>query len=154
MSWPSQRFFGGEEIAYGMTRRQFLGIVCVFWLYVTVSNVLYAFGMRIGISKFTTVLLFAPWNVRVLQHSLLLPALIASFWASLVVTWRPLWLAIAFQVMLAAAFAAIAYPAMMLSELLLGDAMHDPTHMVGLAHIWDVPAMPSLWFASFMAFLP
>jgi signal transduction histidine kinase len=157
MSWQAQGVFGGEEVAYGMTRRQFLAIVCAFWIYVTVSNVLYAYGMRLGISKFTTVLLFAPWNARVLQHLLLLPALIASYWASLIVNWRPLSLAIAFQLLLAAAFAAVAYPAMMLSELMIGDEMHDAAHLVGMSHMshfWEDPAMPSLWFASFMAFLP
>lgn len=136
-----------------MTWRQFLGIVCTYWLYVTASNVLYTYGLRIGISKFTNVLLFAPWNVRVLQHALLLPALLASYWASLIVNWRPLWLGIAFQVTLGAAFAAIAYPAMMLSELLFGHSMHDMAQTAGMPNMWNDEAMPSLWFASFMAFL-
>jgi hypothetical protein len=149
-----QRIFGGAEVAPGLTWRQFVAIVCAFWLYVTVSNVLYAYGMRMGISKFTTVLLYAPWNVRVLQHVLLLPALLASFWASLIINWRPLWLGISLQVTLGAAFAAMAYPAMMLSELLFGDAMHDPSQAMGTSHIWQDPAMPSMWFASFIAFLP
>ncbi len=136
-----------------MTRRQFLAIVCAFWLYVTASNVLYTYGLRIGISKFTTVLLFAPWNARVLQHLVLLPALLASFWASLVVTWRSLWLVIAFQAALGAAFAAMAYPALSLAEVLLGNSMHDQSHVMGVYDFWQDPAMPSLWLASFMTFL-
>src|ERR1022692_2908896 len=153
MTWKERRNFDGNGIAHGMTWRQFLGIVCTFWLYVTVSNVLYTYGLRIGISKFTNVLLFAPWHVRVLQHALLLPALLASYWASLIVNWRPLWLGIAFQVTLGAAFAAMAYPAMELSELLLGHRMHDMAQTAGMPSMWNDAAMPSLWFASFMAFL-
>jgi hypothetical protein len=153
MTWKEQRNLDGNGIAHGMTWRQFLGIVCTYWLYVTVSNVLYTYGLRIGISKFTNVLLFAPSNVRVLQHALLLPALLASYWASLIVNWRPLWLGIAFQVTLGAAFAAMAYPAMMLSELLFGHSMHDMAQTAGMRNIWNDAATPSLWFASFMAFL-
>ncbi len=153
MSATKHANFHGDGTAHGIGRRQFLALVCVFWLYVTINNVLYTYGLRIGISKFTNALLFAPWNVRVLQHALLLPALLAAYRASLIVDWRPLWFGISFQVTLAAAFAAMAYPAMMLSELALG-AMHDPTQAAGISHIWQDPAMPSLWFASFMAFLP
>ena len=41
---PMQRFAGG------LTRRQFFAIVCLFWLYVALSNVLYAYSMRTGIA--------------------------------------------------------------------------------------------------------
>ncbi len=136
-----------------MKWRQFLGIVCTYWFYVTASNVLYTYGLRIGMSKFTNVLLFAPWNVRVLQHILLLPALLASYWASLIVNWRALSVWIAFQVALGAAFAAMAYPAMMLSELLFSHSMHEMAQTAGMPSMWSDEAMPSLWFASFMTFL-
>ena len=42
---PSMRRYAG-----GLTRRQFFAIVCLFWLYVAVSNVLYAYSMRTGIA--------------------------------------------------------------------------------------------------------
>jgi len=153
MRSQTQRIFDGAEITHGLTWRQFIAIVCAFWFYVTASNVLYTYGLRIGISKFTNAMLFAPWNVRVLQHVLLLPALLASYWASLIIDWRPLWRGLAFQVTLGAAFAAMAYPAIGLAEILLDDSMHDPSHMMGTRNFWQDPAMPSLWFASFMAFL-
>jgi len=83
-----------------------------------------------------------------------LPALLAAYRASLIVDWRPLWLGVSIQLMLAVAFAAMAYPAMMLSEYLLGGEMHEMAHPASLSQIWQDPSMPSLWFASFMAFLP
>ena len=81
---PSPRRFAG-----GLSRRQFFGVVCLFWLYVAVSNVLYAYGMRTGIAHMTNVPLFAPWEARLLQHLLLLPFLLISYWASLRIQWRP-----------------------------------------------------------------
>ena len=83
-----------------MTLRQFFAIVCLFWAYVTLSNVLYAYGMRTGIAKMTTESPFAPWDARVLQHLLLLPFLLVSYWASLRIQWRPLLVAIPLQIIL------------------------------------------------------
>ena len=79
----SQRFAGG------LSQVQFLGIVCLFWVYVTVSNVLYGYSMSAGIARMTNVTVFATWDTRLLQHLLLLPMLLVSFWASLKVQWRP-----------------------------------------------------------------
>jgi len=45
---PTRRFAGG------LTRGQFLAIVCLFWVYVTVSNLLYGYSMRTGIAHLTT----------------------------------------------------------------------------------------------------
>jgi hypothetical protein len=36
---------------FDLSRRQFFTIVGLFWAYVTVSNVLYAYGMRTGIAQ-------------------------------------------------------------------------------------------------------
>jgi hypothetical protein len=155
MQWTAQRFFSNGGIARGMDMRQFVGIVCAFWLYVTISDVVYAYGVRSGIAHVTTADVFASWDVRVLQHLLLLPALMVSFWASLIVEWRPLWLTLPIQLTLACAFAAIAYPAMALSQMAFSLGRHTPHEMAGhLASIWSDPALLSLWLASFVTFLP
>ena len=73
MRWPAwHRYIGAlqEHYASSLSRRQFFTIVGLFWVYVTLSNVLYAYGMRTGIAKVTSVPLFAPWDARVLQHLL------------------------------------------------------------------------------------
>src|SRR3984957_13658588 len=100
---PSRRFVGGLSL------RQFLGIACLFWVYVTLSNILYAYSMRTGISRMTNVSLFAAWDARLLQHLMLLPILLVSFWASLRIQWRPLIVALPLQVILGTLFSAIAY---------------------------------------------
>jgi signal transduction histidine kinase len=141
--------------AGGLSRRQFFAIVGFFWLYVTLSNVLYAYGMRTGIAQATNEPLFAPWNARVLQHVLLLPFLVVSFWASFRIEWRPLWLALPLQITLGIAFAAVAYPAMVVSQMILGGAEaheHMMNHTAG--RLAMDPQDWSFWIASFVSFIP
>jgi hypothetical protein len=148
----SKRRFAG-----GLTGPQFLGIVCLFWVYVTVSNLLYAYSMRAGIARMTTVALFATWDTRLLQHTFLLPMVLVSFWASLKIQWRPLLIALPLQLILGATFAAMAYPVMLLSQVIM-DSDELRTHGASvLSHInsaWSEDFGITLWLASFVSFLP
>jgi hypothetical protein len=144
----SQRFVGG------LTQSQFLGIVCLFWVYVTVSNVLYGYSMSTGIARVTNVTVFASWDARLLQHLLLLPMLLVSFWASLKVQWRPILITIPLQLILGAVFSALAYPVLILSEVIMAA---DPIHGTALSPVvnaWSDPFWVTLWLASFVSFLP
>src|SRR6204780_1292983 len=144
----SQRFAGG------VSQIQFLGIVFLFWVYVTVSNVLYGYSMSAGIARVTDVTVFASWDTRLLQHLLLLPMLLVSFWASLKVQWRPILIAVPLQVILGAVFSAMAYPVMILSEVIMAT---DQSHGTALSHVvsaWSDPFWVTLWLASFVSFLP
>src|SRR5271155_2836139 len=143
-----------RRFAGGLTRAQFLAIVCLFWVYVTVSNLLYGYSMRSGIAHLTTVEVFAAWDQRLLQHVLLLPMVMVSFWASLKVQWRPLLVALPLQVILGAVFAAAAYPVMILAQVIVGGKeIHEGalSHVVGA---WSDPFWSTLWLASFVSFLP
>ena len=144
---PTRRFAGGLSL------RQFLGVSCLFWAYVAVSNILYAYSMRTGMAHVTNISFFAAWDARLLQHVLLLPILLVSFWASLRIQWRPLLIAVPLQLILGCVFAAMAYPAMLVSQMTLGtEDWHDAmaTHASGN---WVEPLF-SLWTASFVNFLP
>jgi hypothetical protein len=144
----SQRFAGG------LTQMQFLGIVCLFWIYVTVSNLLYGYSMSNGIARITNVTVFAAWDTRLLQHTLLLPMLLVSFWASLKVQWRPILIALPLQLVLGAVFSAMAYPVMILSEVIMAtDKLHG-TALSQVASAWSDPFWVTLWLASFVSFLP
>jgi hypothetical protein len=137
-----------------MTLLQFAGIVCLFWAYVTLSNVLYAYGMNVGIAHEASGPLFVGWEVRVVQHLLLLPVLLVSYWASLRIRWRPLWLAIPLQLTLGAVFASLARPVLILATTLLG--VHDMVDKVSdhADKSWFDQSFMSLWMASFVNFLP
>src|SRR5258708_4230524 len=144
----SQRFAGG------LSQLQFLGIVGLFWVYVTVSNLLYGYSMSAGIARVTNVTVFASWDTRLLQHLLLLPMLLVSFWASLKVQWRPILIALPLQVILGAVFSAMAYPVMILSEVIMAT---DQMHGTALSHVvsaWSDPFWVTLWLGSFVSFLP
>src|ERR1019366_956519 len=150
-----QEHASGTTYAGGLSRRQFFAIVGSFWLYVTLSNVLYAYSMRTGIARVTDAPVFAPWDARVLQHVLLLPFLAVSFWASLRVQWRPLWVAIPLQLLLGIVFAAVAYPAMLVSQMMVGGAEwheHAMDHVTSPFYLDR--AFLSLWIASFVSFIP
>src|ERR1700735_3212027 len=111
-----------RRFAGGLNGRQFLGITGLFWVYVALSNILYAYSMRLGMSRVTNVSVFAAWDARLLQHLVLLPVLLVSFWASLRIQWRPLLVALPLQVILGAVFSALAYPAMIVAQMTLGSS--------------------------------
>jgi signal transduction histidine kinase len=143
----------GRRFAGGLSLRQFLGISCMFWVYVALSNILYAYSMRTGMAHVTNVSFFAAWDTRLLQHVLLLPILLVSFWASLRIQWRPLLIAVPLQLILGGVFAALTFPAMLVSQMARGtEEWHEAvaTHASGN---WEEPLL-SLWTASFVSFLP
>src|ERR1700675_775613 len=143
-----------RRFAGGLTRLQFLGITCLFWVYVTLSNILYAYSMRTGMARMTNVSLFVAWDARLLQHVMLLPVLLVSFWASLRIQWRPLLLALPLQLILGVVFSALAYPAIIVAQMTLGKPDWVDHAMSHVAEPWMDPFFLSLWMASFVNFLP
>jgi hypothetical protein len=143
-----------RRFAGGLSRAQFLGIAGLFWVYVALSNILYAYSMRMGMSRMTSVSVFAAWDARLLQHVILWPVLLVSFWASLRIQWRPFLVAVPLQVILGAVFAALAYPAMIAAEMVLGSSDIQEHAMHHVSDPWLDPFFLSLWVASFVSFLP
>jgi len=119
--------------------RVLLLLTAAFWLFVTLTNVLYGYSMQINADERYKVLLFIPWYVRVLQHLLLFPILFACFAASLRIGWVPA-KRVPAQIVLGGMFAALSYYAVLLAETL----------------IWGTPmprqSLGALWSASFVMF--
>lgn len=126
--------------------RTLLSVTALFWLYVTVSDVLYAQSLQIEVAKAGGAAVFGPWQQRVLQHALLFPLLLGCYWLALRVGWSGLWRA-AVQVLLGAAFATLSFWAMVAAILLIARVAPAPG---GDGHPESIAA---LWFASFVAFL-
>ena len=101
-----------------MPTRTLVLVSALFWVYVTLSNVLYAHNMQANVTQVTNAVLFAPWNVRVLQHLLLFPALLGCFWTSLRAGWRPI-RGVPVQIGLGLGFAAVAFPSIYFADTLL-----------------------------------
>jgi hypothetical protein len=149
MAEPSPTRFVG-----GLSLRQFLGITGLFWVYVTVTNILYAYSMGSSLARVTSLPLFAAWDARLLQHLMLLPVLLVSYWASLKIQWRPLWTSLPLQLILAIVFAALAYLAMIAAEMTLGTKEWNEHPVTHVSDPWVDPFFLSLWMASFVSFLP
>ncbi|MCU0759852.1 MAG: histidine kinase [Steroidobacteraceae bacterium] len=145
----------GRRIAGCLAPWQFVAIVFLFWSYVTLSAVLYAYSMGSTLSAFTQELVFAPWQSRVLQHALLFPLLLACYAASLRLDWKPLWWKLPVQLLMGLGFALLARPAILVSQHLLSGKEMSKGH-------WDDPLtlafwlnekMFTQWIASFTDFL-
>src|SRR6185437_2037506 len=76
--------------APGSEVRASLLIVTAFWVYVAVSDALYANSMQWIVGIMVGRHIFAPLTARLLQHLILYPVLVACIWASLCLGWRPI----------------------------------------------------------------
>ena len=150
----------GSELAHNpllakLTISPYFGILTAFWVYVALSNVLYANSMQAMLAELRAGYVFAPWDARLLQHIILYPALLTCIWASLRVGWHPFWRAIPIQLTCGLAFAVLASPALTLAEILAGDMPwhHWPAHAThpGLSAFVSGPVIP-LWLASVTSF--
>jgi hypothetical protein len=100
-----------------------LGVLTAFWIYVTLSNVLYAHNMSLSLDPSGSRHLFATWPARSLQHLLLYPVLLLCVQLAMRIGWRPLPQRAPLQAVLALVFALLASPLLGLSEHMLGDSV-------------------------------
>src|SRR5882672_10852732 len=145
---------GREALAAGRGVWPHLAVLTAFWIYVALSNVLYANNMQASLSSMKMEHVFAAWDARLIQHLLLYPLFLLSMWRSLRTGWRPLWRAVPIQLLCALGFAVLAAPALVMGERLLGEGEHE--HAASSPHAWSGfvagPEIP-VWIASATNFL-
>jgi hypothetical protein len=151
----------GERRA-ARARRNFwpqLAVLSGFWIYVALSNLMYANTMGESLKSLNVTDFFAPWDARLIQHLILYPLFILCAWTSLRVGWRPLWRALPIQLSCALGFAVLAAPALVLGEVTMGEWHGTPgiTHPMqrsyeNWADFFAGPAVPT-WIASATTFL-
>jgi len=131
-------------------------IVTAFWAYVAASNVIYAHSMQQSLTALHHEDFFACWEARLLQHLFLYPLLLGAVWASLRIGWQPIARRLPLQVLMGAAFAAAASPALWLGEWLMSDAgRYEETWASAagvMAHMMPGSRLP-IWLASATTFL-
>ena len=151
----------GERRA-ARARRNFwpqLAVLSGFWIYVALSNLMYANTMGESLKSVNVTDFFAPWDARLIQHFILYPLFILCAWTSLRIGWRPLWRALPIQLSCALGFAVLAAPALVLGEMVMGE-WHGPSgvthsiekHYENWADFFAGPAVPT-WIASATSFL-
>jgi hypothetical protein len=139
----------------GLARSQFLWIVLAFWLYVAVSNVLYAAAMQSAFSPATGAQqLFAPWPVRMLQHLLLFPAVLLAYAMAMRIGWAPRWRATLMQIALAMFVSILARPALSTAGhiAMLFAGTDADMHESGMPWHDSLFTQAAGWFASFLSF--
>src|SRR6202789_4735692 len=114
-------------------------LAAAFWLFVTLTDVLYVYSMQIYAFKVVRDELCVRWYEVVLQHILLFPMLFVCLAASLRMGWAPIRRVLC-QIMLGGMFAALSYYVMELSEWLFFGVLM-PRKSVG-----------AQWTASFVTF--
>ncbi len=136
-----------------------LVILTVFWIYVALSNVLYANSMQASMTSKSAGHYFAPWDARLLQHVFLYPFLLWAMWGSQKIGWHPRWRALPPQALFAVLFCVLGAPFLELGELLTHlAAMHGqpPPSPSPMAHwAWYAFLTPSdylMWAASAISF--
>src|SRR5437879_7029544 len=146
---------GREALAAGRSFWPHLTVLTAFWVYVALSNVLYANSMQASLSSMKIEHVFAAWDARLIQHLLLYPLFLLAMWRSLRTGWRPLWKTVPIQLLCAVGFAVLAAPALGLGERLVGEGWQHK-HPPGSAHAWTGfiagPELPT-WIASATNFL-
>jgi hypothetical protein len=138
--------------------RPLLGVLTAFWVYVALSNVMYAENMQASLSVQNIEHVFAAWDARIVQHLVLYPFFILAMHASLSTGWQPLRRALPLQLLCALAFAVLASPALVLGEYLTGlghagHGMHDEwASEWGSWQAFSNHEVP-IWIASITSFL-
>jgi hypothetical protein len=116
-----------------------LGVLTAFWIYVAISNVLYAHNMSLSLDPGGNRHLFAPWPARTLQHLLLYPLLLLCVQLAMRIGWRPLARRAPLHVVLALVFAILASPLLGVSEHLLGETTEMSRPDDRMAMPWQGP---------------
>jgi two-component system, LytTR family, sensor kinase len=135
--------------------RPLLGVLSAFWIYVALSNVMYANNMQASLSSQNIQHVFAPWDARLVQHLLLYPLFILCMWVALRTGWQRLWRALPIQLLCALGFAVLASPALVVGELVTNPWHHmqEEQHgWYGMHKFMTGSELPT-WLASITSFL-
>jgi hypothetical protein len=109
-----------DSVRTGLRFWPLLAILTTFWIYVTLSNVLYATSMQASFAHMSPGRYFAPWDARVLQHLFLYPFLVLCVLGSVRVGWTPMWRTVPIQIVMGLFFSFLASPALVVAQYLIG----------------------------------
>jgi hypothetical protein len=143
--------------SYGSFRPLF-GVLTAFWIYVTLSNIMYAISMQASLTVQNIHHVFAAWDARVIQHVLLYPLFILSMRGALRTGWQPLLRALPLQLLCALGFAVLASPFLLFGEYVTGIAhgthmMHDAMEKEWGSWNGFINHEVPIWLASITSFL-
>lgn len=131
--WPSDANPAAEHGQQQfLSRRASLILATLFWAYVTLGAIVYHEAMRIEIAEMTGIMVFFPWQHRVLQHALLLPLLLLCYSTAARIGWRPARRRVPQQIAMALAFSLLMYWAMLVADRILHLTIGWPAQPFGV----------------------
>jgi len=108
-----------EDEEHYLSRRSVLLLGSVFWAYVTLTDIVYHEAMRIELAEVTHIMVYWPWQHRLMQHALMLPVLLACYSTAARIGWRPARRRVPQQVALAFAFSLLMYWMILVADRVL-----------------------------------
>jgi two-component system LytT family sensor kinase len=108
-----------EDEEQFLSRRGVLLLASLFWAYVTLTDIVYYEAMRIESRELTSVMLYYPWEYRLMQHVLMLPVLVLCYSTAVRIGWRPARRRVPQQLGLALGFSLLMYWMMLTGGLIL-----------------------------------
>jgi two-component system, LytTR family, sensor kinase len=102
-----------------LSRRAVLVLTSLFWAYVTITDFVTAEMVSIDMFQMTHMMVFFPWQSRLVQHILALPVLLLCYSTAVRIGWRPARRRVPQQLALALAFSLLLYWMILVGGLLL-----------------------------------
>ena len=121
-----------EEEEQFLSRRDVLVLASLFWAYVTLTAIVYHEAMRIELSEMTGVMVFFPWQHRLMQHALMLPLLLLCYATAVRLGWRPAGRRVPQQLALALGFSLLMYWMMLAGGWILHAVFGTPAVPLGI----------------------
>jgi len=115
-----------EDAEQFLSRRGVLTLASLFWAYVTLTDIVYHQGLSIELRELTSVMMYAPWQQRLLQHVFMLPLLLLCYSMALRLGWRPVARRVPQQLALALGFSLLAFWMMLSGNFMLHMVFNTP----------------------------
>jgi sensor histidine kinase YesM len=115
-----------------LSRRGVLLLASLFWAYITLTDIVYHEAMRIELSEMTHIVVYFPWQYRLMQHALMLPLLLLCYSTAVRIGWRPARRRMPQQLALALVFSSLMFWMMMAGGLILHAIFASPAVPFGI----------------------
>jgi len=109
-------------------RRNVIKLTSLFWAYITVTDIVFHEAWRVELREMTNIMVFYPWQFRLLQHALILPVLLLCYLKAARIGWKPARRRVPQQLALGLGFSSLMYWMMLASGMTLHSVfgMREP----------------------------
>ena len=135
-----------------LSRRSVLLLASLFWAYVTLTDLVYHEGMRIELRELTGIMVYYPWEHRLMQHVVVLPVLLLCYSTAVRIGWRPARRRVPQQLALALGFSLLMFWGMLAGGLILHVLFGAPPLPFGIFSKGDFAVWVSSTVTALLAY--